>query len=48
MKTIKVVAAIIIDNGKYLQRREVTVNSKMAGNFREVRLKKGKQPEKQS
>ena len=48
MKTIKVVAAIIIDKEKYLQRREATVNSRMVGNFREVRLKKGKQPEKQS
>ena len=46
MKTIKVVAAIIIE--RYLQRREATVNSRMVGNFREVRLKKGKQPEKQS
>ena len=38
MKTIRVVAAIIIDEGKYLQLREDMGNSKVVGNFREERL----------
>ena len=49
MKTIKVVAAIIIDNGK------VFATQRGYGEFKDgwefpggVRLKKGKQPEKQS
>ena len=46
MKTIRVVAAVIKDGDKYLQRREVMEISKVDGNSQVERLKKEKHHKK--
>lgn len=42
MKTVNVVAAIIIKDKRYLQHKEAMVNLKMAGNFPVEKLRKVK------